>query len=140
MDREAEGQQGAGTYGNIIWSPADAAGGAGGDQDVTGRRALSKRLRASLVLLGIAAVFFALAIVLSVKGLSWANEFSGVAGFFVALAALFSPLASKMFVWLQQGSAEPAAKTPAEAAEELAFALGVEPASSFVTIPGWARW
>jgi cytosine/adenosine deaminase-related metal-dependent hydrolase len=73
---------------------------------MAGRPALPKRLLASVVLLGIGVLFFALAALFYLRGAQWANEFSGVAGFFVALAALFSPLARTMFRWVEQGSAE----------------------------------
>ena len=59
---------------------------------MTGRRVLPKRLLASIVLFCIGTLFFVLAAFFSAKGARWANEFSGVAGFFVALAALLSPL------------------------------------------------
>ncbi len=93
---------------------------------MAGRRALPKRLLASVVLLAMAAVFAALAVFFAVKGIQWANEFSGVAGLFVALAAFFSPLAGKMLAWLQQGSVELATISPEEAAKGLAFALAIQ--------------
>ena len=83
---------------------------------MAGRRALPKRLLASVVLLGIGVLFFALAALFYARGAQWANEFSGVAGLFVALAALFSPLAHAMFRWMQQGSAELATISPEQAA------------------------
>jgi hypothetical protein len=93
---------------------------------MAGRRALPKRLLASVALLAMAAVFAALAVFFTVKGIKWANEFSGVAGLFVALAAFFSPLAGKMLAWLQQGSIETAILSPEEAAKGLAFALAIQ--------------
>src|SRR5215472_4411749 len=93
---------------------------------MTGRRVPPKRLVASVVLFCIGTLFFVLAAFFSAKGARWANEFSSVAGFFVALAALLSPLAGKMFNWLQKGSVELATVSPSQAAEELAFALNVQ--------------
>lgn len=93
---------------------------------MTGRRVPPKRLLASVVLFCIGTLFFVLAAFFSAKGARWANEFSGVAGFFVALAALLSPLVGKMFNWLQKGSVELATVSPGQAAEELAFALNVQ--------------
>jgi len=93
---------------------------------MAGRPALPKRLLASVVLVGIGVLFFALAALFYVRGVQWANEFSGVAGLFVALAALFSPLARSMFVWLQQGSVELATVSPDQAAKDLAFALAIQ--------------
>lgn len=49
-----------------------------------------------------------------------------MAGFFVALAALFSPLARTMFRWVEQGSAELATIPPERAARDLAFALAIQ--------------
>jgi hypothetical protein len=82
---------------------------------MAGRPALPRRLFASVVLLGIAVLFFALAALFYARGAQWANEFSGVAGFFVALAALFSPLARAMLRWMQQGSVELATIPPEQA-------------------------
>ncbi len=93
---------------------------------MAGRRALPRRLLASVVLLTIGVLFFLLALFLYIKGLQWANEFSGVAGLFVTVAALASPLAGWMLAWLRQGSAELAVVTPDQAAERLAVALEVQ--------------
>ena len=93
---------------------------------MAGRPALPKRLLASVVLLGIGVLFFALAALFYARGAQWANEFSGVAGLFVALAALFSPLARAMLRWIQQGSVELATISPEKAARDLAFALAIQ--------------
>jgi len=50
---------------------------------MTGRQALPRRLLASAVLFAIGALIFLPALIFYLKGLPWANEFSGVAGFFV---------------------------------------------------------
>jgi hypothetical protein len=71
---------------------------------MAGRRALPKRLLASIVLLTMGVLVFLLALFLYIRGIQWANEFSGVAGLFVAIAALLSPLAGRMLSWLLQGS------------------------------------
>ena len=89
------------------------------------RQGLQKRLLASVVLLGLGVCFFGVAAFLYVKGLQWANEFSGVASLFVALAALFSPLARQMLRWLLRPG-ESADLSPGQAAEDLAAALEIQ--------------
>jgi NACHT domain len=90
------------------------------------RRALRKRLLASVVLFIIGVMLFVLALFFYIRGLQWANEFSGVAGLFVAIAALISPLANKMFDLLRQPSGDLAVVTAEQAAERLAVALEVQ--------------
>ena len=90
------------------------------------RRASRRRLLASVVLFGIGVILFLLAAFLYAKGLQWANEFSGVAGLFVAVAALLSPLAVRMVVWLRQGAVVPASVSLSQAADELAESLDLQ--------------
>ena len=50
----------------------------------------------------------------------------GVAGLFVATAALLSPLADTMFAWLKQGSGVPATISLSQVAKDLAETLEVQ--------------
>ena len=82
-------------------------------------RGFRPRLRATALLIAVAAGLLVLGKLLSVKGFAWASEFASIAGFFVALVALIWP-------WLvhQMSGPRPVSMSRiAEAAEELAGAL-----------------
>src|SRR6266566_4732462 len=82
-------------------------------------RGFRPRLRATALLIAVAAGLLVLGKLQSVKGFAWASEFTSIAGFFLALVALMWP-------WLARQMRGPRAVSTsriADAAEELAGAL-----------------
>src|SRR5690242_8546582 len=81
-------------------------------------RGFRPRLRATALLVAVAAGLLGLAALLSVRGIVWASAVTGIAGFFLTLVALIWP-------WLaRQVRPRPVPTSKiAEAAEELAGAL-----------------
>jgi len=87
---------------------------------------MRRRLMASIVLAVIAAFLLFLGFLLHKKGWRSADEFSSVAGLFLAIVALLNPLVGRMFSWLQHPEPLALVASVDQTAEDLARAWGIQ--------------